>query len=333
MIQYRYAINERDELVDINNLSKDQSDKFFAVDTREELIPKLGSIRQKHFAHKVNSGNPGSKETYLHALGKKVFLDIYRNCLEKDIPYYLKYKSNNRCNRLEGEYGKVCYKEEVKLTNLCRNLNQIKLEKGDNEFIPDLLLFHPLNEKKIYIEVAVTHTSSVEKINSGIPIIEFLIKSEQDIEVISKFGEQGFYREEQVRLYNFKSEFNQNCISPNCSQDFHCFTVDTVGKSRLKTCKEHEVASLLSDAAYSIVKPKLSIIEDGQQEAFFYRSYVKKAYNENAKIKNCFICRYHSQNDLNAGGHPIFCKHLKVACNSNQASACGAFRVDKKYTT
>jgi hypothetical protein len=62
-----------------------------------------------------------------------------------------------------------------------------------------------------------------------------------------------------------------------------------------------------------------------------YKKNVVDAYNTKIAIKNCFLCRYHGDNysycdeDL-----PIFCKFLKIKCNSNQASACQYYRPHPK---
>ena len=79
-------------------------------------------------------------------------------------------------------------------------------EKNGHKYIPDLLCF-PKNEKNapLFIEVCVTHPCAPEKINSGIRIIEFVIKSENDIdEIIGKTIKES----DRIHLYNFHPKYN-----------------------------------------------------------------------------------------------------------------------------
>lgn len=85
MIKYRYALDSLDRLVDIQSLARDtitKDEKFYTVDFKQQLIPRLGLIKVKHFALKPNTEALGNPETYLHALGKKVFKREYLESLE-----------------------------------------------------------------------------------------------------------------------------------------------------------------------------------------------------------------------------------------------------------
>ena len=69
-----------------------------------------------------------------------------------------------------------------------------------------------------------------------------------------------------------------------------------------------------------------------------FKCSVAKAHQDKVKVKNCFLCRYHADNnswnmldELESGNKPIFCKFLKIKCNSNQAVKCEYYKPDKKY--
>lgn len=115
MIKYRFALNSQNNLIDINDLERvglTKTDKFFSVDFKQELIPHLGKIKEKHFAHKPNIEIFGSVETYLHALGKKIFYNEYSLCLEKNLAFYLKHSIQRLCNRLSKEFNITCKLKE-----------------------------------------------------------------------------------------------------------------------------------------------------------------------------------------------------------------------------
>ena len=60
----------------------------------------------------------------------------------------------------------------------------------------------------------------------------------------------------------------------------------------------------------------------------FYRNKVIEARYKKLNIKNCFLCRYHAQNESPNKEGTIFCKFLKNTGNSNMASDCKYFHSD-----
>lgn len=60
---------------------------------------------------------------------------------------------------------------------------------------------------------------------------------------------------------------------------------------------------------------------------------VEQAFLEGAKIKNCYLCRYHavsSRFQREIDGNPIFCKFLKKSVASNYAADCEFYKPDIK---
>ncbi len=60
-----------------------------------------------------------------------------------------------------------------------------------------------------------------------------------------------------------------------------------------------------------------------------YKKNVFNAYNANIPIKNCFLCRYHREDEF---GHDkdvtISCNFLKIKCEANEASMCEYYQPD-----
>jgi len=90
IIKYQYAENSSGNLININAITKNARycDKYFCLDCKQELIPRLGDKRIHHFCHK-NDTHSCSKETYLHELGKKIFYETYLESLKNKEPFYI----------------------------------------------------------------------------------------------------------------------------------------------------------------------------------------------------------------------------------------------------
>jgi hypothetical protein len=186
MIKYRYAYDENEEIVTVNSLNRDNDlGKFFCVGCGKELIPRLGEIRKKHFAHKVDFNC--SPETYLHKLAKNTFFNIYKNCLEKSEPFILEYNVHNFCNFFENQFKEDCdlgiHTREFNLTDY---FTKIVLEQREGNLIPDIKIYNPKTNESIYIEITVTHQSEPQKRSSVIRIIEFEVDQEEDVEFFEK---------------------------------------------------------------------------------------------------------------------------------------------------
>jgi hypothetical protein len=68
--------------------------------------------------------------------------------------------------------------------DLTQFYSELKVEKRDNTFIPDVSLHNKSRNDLIYIEIAVSHFLSEVKMASEKRIIEIPIRNEDDIEVI-----------------------------------------------------------------------------------------------------------------------------------------------------
>jgi CRISPR/Cas system endoribonuclease Cas6 (RAMP superfamily) len=63
-----------EKIISISEVKKGNDSKYFCISCGNELIPKMGVIREHHFAHKNKQENKilCSEETYLHRLGKNI---------------------------------------------------------------------------------------------------------------------------------------------------------------------------------------------------------------------------------------------------------------------
>jgi hypothetical protein len=183
VIKYKYAKNEQEEIVfieDLENTPSVRKEEFRCISCKNILIPKLGKIRQKHFSHKHLSDCSG--ETYLHRLAKELFAQEYRLCLNQGKPFEIELAIPEYCKKYQEKFGQQCnLRITRKLFDLTTRYKKIDLEKKDGDFIPDITLANEAETDKLYIEIAVTHEISDSKMRSGSKIIEIKIETEEDI--------------------------------------------------------------------------------------------------------------------------------------------------------
>lgn len=71
---------------------------------------------------------------------------------------------------------------------------------------PDVMLYDTTGERRCYVEICVTHPCSQDKIEAGIPILEFKVQSASDIQMLLT----GAYsiKEKILRVFNWLPRFN-----------------------------------------------------------------------------------------------------------------------------
>lgn len=170
-----YAFNENKELISIVDVETKFNAKYYCCLCEDEMVPKKGEIRRHHFAHKAVGSC--SYESYLHKLGKLKFFKEYKLCLKNKVPFYIEYKVREICTACQNieKLNLSCKEVFIKSYDITGRFDIISMEKSYKGFIADILLessIHP--DEKIFIEFAVTHKCDIEKLNSGIRIIDVL---------------------------------------------------------------------------------------------------------------------------------------------------------------
>lgn len=334
MIKYKFAYNSHNQTVDVQTLLREnKAEKFRCLGCGHEVVAVLGEKRVKHFRHKVIIEINCSPETYLHKLAKIRFYEIYQNCLKNNEPFTIKFLVSSVCNFYQNDFLTLCKLDsDKKEFDLLKYFKKIYMECQEGNFIPDILL-EAENQEKIFFEVVVTHSSSQKKIKSGYRIIEFFIKSEDDIKIIeSRLLEES----ETLKFINFKRIHKGNYCQGKCHEKiipydkrpllYNIFIISNNGKSSIikKTLEELELLKSRVLHFEYVALPEMADIGD------IYRSKVIESYQKGLKIKNCFLCRYHALNQSLSREGIIFCKFLKESGNSNMATDCQYFRADSK---
>jgi len=335
MIKYKYAKDENEELIEIGSLDREirNKKKFICIGCGNELIARLGEIKVRHFAHKKVVTCSG--ETYLHLLGKHLFFVNYSNCLNEKKPFTIEIYQEETCNHYENELGLRCnFPKTTKKFDLTQFFNKISIEKKEDTFIADIMLTSKNGKDKVFVEIAVTHQSTEQKLNSNYRIIELEIENEEDFEPIK--SKNLSEKEPKIKFINFKNkQIYTSLCQGNCRKVFNFFFLDNDGRCLLKQKNLKQIEYLLSSEKERIVKYEISK-DNGKYYPEIFKKGVATLSQENFKVKNCFVCRYHAENnswqyDEDTSGNPIFCKFLKIKCNSNQAVGCGFFKLEKNY--
>lgn len=328
MIQYKFAKNGSDVLVDIQDVTDKKNTTFFCLGCGTEMIARTGKIKVHHFAHKsiVNC----SAETYLHLIGKTIFYNVYLDCLTNKTEFNIEIIQNRSCSHYKDTFGVTCYKpKDLQIYNITKYYDSIIMEKRQGKFIPDLLLFNTKTSEKLFIEIAVTHKSSQDKVNSNYKIIEINANCEDDFDCIK--NRLISVKNEKVSFFNFSQSCEFNCLG-NCSIQHTALKVFESGKcwiypNRIKLSSElgRSIKYLAVDKTFN------RRIEYVKSDLF--KKMVGLAINSGLKLKNCFVCRYHAKNiyDNSSSDNPIFCKFLKKVCNSNEATTCQYYRLERQY--
>lgn len=216
-IKYQHAYIDRDEnkIISINDLTKENSKlhEYRCIGCGNILLPRaIGSKYKKpHFYHKelVNC----SGETYLHKLAKKVIKDKFDN----NENFYIEYNITKSCGNKDCKYkNPYCPTHETRYKkDLKEYYDTCTIEAPVNGFVADILLTdstHP-DREPILIEICVTHKCEKEKIESGLQIIEIVVKEEQDIfqlKACNSIMEAYTLRNEKiVNFISFKKELEE----------------------------------------------------------------------------------------------------------------------------
>jgi hypothetical protein len=187
------------------------------------------------------------------------------------------------------------------------------LECKEGSFIPDVLLESD-NQEKIFFEVAVTNFSSAAKTQSDYRIIEFSVNSEEDIKKIESTILEESY---EIKFLNFKNTSKGNWCNGECSKEIVPYASEKL---------LYNIFAVYKNGTNAFINLTLDSLESLASQ-ILHVEYISLDY-KNINKRNCFLCRYHAQNDSWSKEGTIFCKSLENTGNSNMASNCKNFRSD-----
>jgi len=326
-VKNRFALNNSQRLISIEEVDRNAKERYSCLYCGDELIPRMGSIRVHHFAHKQQLHC--NYESYLHQLGKLKFYEQYNYCLNNKIPFYIERpyaKICNACENISGIHQSCKLQEETTLFDLTQWFDTVQIEKGHKNFIADILLSSSKYDQIVFVEIAVSHHCEQEKIESGIRIIEITLTSEEDLCCITSCKIQ----RSQASFYNFKPIKQQQkpfYKSRHCKKPFDVFAVLNSGEAVKETLTMGELIKKQENNQYAYLKllrPKRNLTA---KDAKTYAELIKEAYQKRIRVVNCNVCQFCQKNQVHYDSiYRFYCNKYQVEfANTNDALKCKGF--------
>ncbi len=312
-IKYHYAYDEEGNIVDIYNVSPEirRMHSFHCLSCKAAMVAKLGDKNAHHFAHKKENGSC-STETYLHKLGKV----LLKKRFEESPTFIVELHRDVECSKRS-----KCpfYNKEECRDGFYRNFDlkdyydTCKEEQQVGNFVADLLLSsskYP-NRKPVIVEICVTHASTQEKINSGLKIIEFKIKSEEDLKKIVSTDIFTEYTYEEIPESEIEWAESHNMIlfggGTKENVDFYGFESTSEADTQLDI---RALSRFILFSSGSAIVRTVSCIEGSQtprsileldidacvNTSKLYECGLVMARNLGFNVKNCLLCGYKRKN-------------------------------------
>lgn len=320
-VQYAYGLDDHGALTHISDAQRSQI--YTCPGCHSVLIPVLGEIKTKHYRH---SEECCSAETYLHKCAKEAFFQCYQQALKGISPVVLELERAVHCQSPKTQWvaGRdyECRKMVPARYNMVTLFDRAGLEKRDSHtgLTPDVMLFQSEGDNRAYVEICVTHPCTPEKIASGIPIVEFKITSEYDLQMLL-CGSYSVH-DERVSLHNFRalSGTTAECTRPCPLDDIPMSTWSLSESGRL-----NERVVLLKDVyegAYSELSAWPESLSEADKVNNLHR-FLKYADPQNL-YPNCLSCRRSS--DWKDGY--LMCSSKSRRVPYTEARQCADYRAD-----
>ena len=321
-IRYAYALNSSENLVHISEVI-DRKQSFRCPGCTIALTPALGKIRKHHFRHDENGCG---FESYLHNAAKNAFYTRFVQAKEKKLPLPIVLESQIQCRSFKAQIlnksGKACISTIDAIYDLTTLFERAQLEHRDTDtkLIPDILLTHSSPPKhKCYIEIFVTHRCSDDKVGQGIPIIEFNVQNEEDIEYVrsGKYDQSN----EAIKLHHFKVKIKYtNECSKACPENS-----TPIGQwSTSLSGRLSKEVRILSEVKHDVSETKSCWPDaiEGNAERLLIKSMLKHNDPENS-FPNCFRCNNFSSHLKNQ----ITCRRKESTVSYDEARKCMHYEV------
>lgn len=314
MDDYRhYALDESGQKVFVGAIKIEDrhQTKYYCIACGEEMIPVLGERRTKHFRHKKENPNC-SLESYIHKIGKQILKERFYEQESFNITFMAEVAcdSADKCVFLRGNRLLPCnsHKRIRKTIDLKKLYNTCEEEREYKGFRADLLLSHSEHPERepVFLEIAFTHDCELQKIESGIQIIEikveddngFSISLEEDDTIKTNLSLPNPYIEElpPVRFFNF----SRKICSPIPLRSFVVYTPEKDGIKRFAffpddnlTCQDERLQR------EPIFDYELLVPAEWVKEKRDFIFYCLAAAANKTQIRSCLICHHNRRGDCN----------------------------------
>ena len=165
-----YAIDDRGEIVHVDNVPNGKASGAYCPGCTEPLIAKNGgTIKVHHFAH--SGGN--NCESMLHSVAKRLIARGINEAVEKEGGYVLRYP----CQEIMcGDIHSRDILARGKITHA-----SIETWLPENQIRPDIVCFDDDKKPRLLIEVVYTHSPEYNFSNVGVPVAVHDLKKEDGL--------------------------------------------------------------------------------------------------------------------------------------------------------
>ena len=196
------------------------------------LAGGTGTQKQLYFFH-INkcTCNDHTGETFLHYYAKKYFANLFSKNDHFEIKYHIEEICCKEICRFERNY---CKRFVQRSFDLKKYYNESAIEKKHGNYTADVLLTSKrFPDDPIFIEIAVTHACSEEKIQAGYKIIEIKIPNDYDAKKhplnTTNLVEGDIGNGISVKFYNFKNR-TRTSTSPIGGNDIRLIALNKDGR-------------------------------------------------------------------------------------------------------
>lgn len=316
--QYRYALAASGAVIDvlaIDDTTRHQGAPYYCLGCDKEMIPHLGYVRVKHFAHRRNEHC--TLETYLHSAAKQLFLAMYISARATRRPVVLEWRHPVECNHHSRRYGFTCSQEVTESIELTKYFDTIALEKAYQGFRPDVLLSSTHHPDVLFVEFTVTHPCDPAKLATGLRVLEIAIPDEA---ALPRLLDQRFGVDYPGRtLHNLRAPTLRDVCGGRC---WRKVLVLLVHPSRRFTATTVEISKIVSGQCGrgdELCRVLGSADEIDDHDAAI-RDAARDALWAKIPVQDCRVCRHYSARPSRR--FPVSCRLLPQDCNPSTALRC-----------
>lgn len=206
-VKYKKVFDKENQIVDISSVTpENKMSEYYSIGTHTPMTAALGEKNQHYF--RAKRGYALNPETELHQYVKT----ILKHRFDTEEKFPIRYYREDTCP-FEGKcifYDKKnggCGMLEKKLSEYDLKLfyDTATIEESYKGFTADVLLTSTQAKRRpVFLEVAVTHPCTPEKINSGIKIIELIVEKEDD--AYFELEESPHNERVSIKFHNFETK-------------------------------------------------------------------------------------------------------------------------------
>lgn len=333
----RFVKGSDDALVEISKIDPEKRyarGPYHCLSCGDVMVPALGTRRRHHFKHKAGRPINCTNESYFHLLAKMTLFASLQRAVDGKEPFLILREAPGVCSRHEKSFGITCSGQRVLVSqNLAEVYDSVRLEAGVEGFVADILLTSSKTGARLLVELAVTHGCERQKIDSGLPILEISIESEEAAACL--FGQIDTRRPD-VKMHNIS---DLTAVSHYCEESCVLSGLALLlYHSGKPWFQEVDIADLISlEQDPHLIAYELQDVHLGRQSYSvdtvrdrLLDFMVRQVRNHGREVRSCLVCSHRSER-LNENDIRCMVKERPVWLSSG-AIGCASYAPEPSLT-